>query len=531
MSDLKAPPQLPPRPTTPSAPGTPPTPGTPTSAARHRLPPAPDMSTPPPTLPTRPRIIAPPAAVDAPDPLARVDPGVRAPPEADSFIRDPHKLIAYIVPFPTPALTADVPPAPIRFLIYTPPPPPLMRPSEGEKEGTTGKIQRKWQEEVRAAHTSNHKVLSWHGIKAKVTRGVDWGVSHVTSADLDFLTRVPTDGDKHIGGRKDSGASVPSLAASTPPATTPAPQPVIAPTPTLPAETAYTSKAAEAAAEASSARAGEELPAYTEVPQAPAPVVFPPHHEAPSLPARRSSDAKAAAPDAVIPSSETPLAAETAALRLDDDHPQVDAAPERATVKLEEMVLIYPPDMGLTEDQIRTEFVNSILRTKSKAQRDAVIATGLLPVTAALDWALMFVGWVFGGALEVDAVWAAASYKGAKTARSVTKRLASSGEDSLKLVVQPSERAAVLTEFLHDKCVAEDHDRFRSHPRVPSAHTVLEAIGWESSGKWENQNWEDEKWERSQVEKDLSTTMVKAAGGWAKWCDKYEKNPKKAIKK
>jgi hypothetical protein len=195
------------------------------------------------------------------------------------------------------------------------------------------------------------------------------------------------------------------------------------------------------------------------------------------------------------------------------------------------MVLIYPPEMGLSEEQLREEFVNSLMRTKSKAQRDAVIATGLLPVTAALDWALMFVGWVFGGAVEIDAVWAAASYKGAHTARAVTKRIASSGDEALKLVFRPSERAAVLAEYLHDKCVAEDHDRFKAHSHGPSAHRVLDVIGWETSGRWENQSWEDERWERKSVERDLNTTMSKAAGGWKKWCDKYEKNPKRATKK
>lgn len=68
-------------------------------------------------------------------------------------------------------------------------------------------------------------------------------------------------------------------------------------------------------------------------------------------------------------------------------------------VALDEIVLIYPPLLKLTPEEMREEFVASLLRTQSKAQRDAVIATGLLPVTAALDWALVFVGWVFGEVL------------------------------------------------------------------------------------------------------------------------------------
>ncbi|KAK3061378.1 hypothetical protein LTS18_006387, partial [Coniosporium uncinatum] len=71
------------------------------------------------------------------------------------YTRDPHKLIAYLVPFPKPQLKG-VPPEniPDRFLIYTPPPPPLSKPAEGEKENKIHKLQRKWQEEVREAKTS-----------------------------------------------------------------------------------------------------------------------------------------------------------------------------------------------------------------------------------------------------------------------------------------------------------------------------------------------------------------------------------------
>ena len=52
------------------------------------------------------------------------------------YTRDPHKLIAYLIPFPKPRIQASPssPPVPQRFLIYTPPPPPLSKPAEGEKE-------------------------------------------------------------------------------------------------------------------------------------------------------------------------------------------------------------------------------------------------------------------------------------------------------------------------------------------------------------------------------------------------------------
>jgi hypothetical protein len=167
-----------------------------------------------------------------------------------------------------------------------------MKPSEGDKEKLAHKAQRKWQEEVREAKESDAKVTSWKGLKSRVTKGISWAVDHTTSADLDFLTRIPKDGEK--------------------------------------------------------------MP----------------------LPGNGS----------VSPAEED---------RHAEDGVQEEETTGR-TVKLEEMVLVYPPSMGMTPEQLRTEFVNSLMRTKSKAQKDAVIATGLLPVAAALDWALIFVGWIFG---------------------------------------------------------------------------------------------------------------------------------------
>jgi hypothetical protein len=85
------------------------------------------------------------------------------------YMRDPHKLVAYLVPFPKPEIhkgllhKADAANIPDRFLIYTPPAPPLVAPKEGEKEDKMRKLQRKWQQEVREAKTSDAKVTSWKG--------------------------------------------------------------------------------------------------------------------------------------------------------------------------------------------------------------------------------------------------------------------------------------------------------------------------------------------------------------------------------
>jgi hypothetical protein len=103
------------------------------------------------------------------------------------YMRDPHKLIAYLVPFPKPNIhkgllhKADAANIPERFLLYTPPSPPLLAPKEGDKEDKMHKIQRKWQNEVREAKQSDAKVTSWKGVKSRATKGINtamgWTVS------------------------------------------------------------------------------------------------------------------------------------------------------------------------------------------------------------------------------------------------------------------------------------------------------------------------------------------------------------------
>ena len=207
-----------------------------------------------------------------------------------------------------------------------------------------------------------------------------------------------------------------------------------------------------------------------------------------------------------------------------------------ATVKLEEMLLVYPSSMSSNPDEMREEFVNTMLRSKSKAQKDAAIATGLLPVAAAIDTLATLV-WPFGGLLEIDAVWAYASIRGAKTSRSVTKRLTSTSksgqheEDMLHLNFTPSPRLAVLEKYLAARC----HERSSKMFPVavsPTENEVLEAVGWFPSSKGgAERNWEDEQWEISEVKDDVRSVMGKGAREWEKWCKLFEKEPEKAMKK
>lgn len=110
------------------------------------------------------------------------------------FTRDPKKLVGYLVPFPKPKLQ-NVPAEqiPTRYLIYTPPPPPIRsdwKPKEGEKESKIHKVQRKWEQELREAKTQNVKTMSWKGVKGKVTKGINWGMGQTKSSNLEFLNRI-----------------------------------------------------------------------------------------------------------------------------------------------------------------------------------------------------------------------------------------------------------------------------------------------------------------------------------------------------
>ncbi|OQU99943.1 hypothetical protein CLAIMM_05512 [Cladophialophora immunda] len=317
------------------------------------------------------------------------------------YIRDPHKLIGYLVPFPRPVLPNVNPETiPPRFMIYTPPPPPLQKPTEGEKEAKLHKVQRKWQEEVRSAKTSTAKTASWKGVKSKATRGIDWAIHKTTSSNLDFLGRIsPGPQQAHSDDERD--------------------------------------------------------------------------HEGPET---------------------------------------------HKTVAVEEMILIYPPTLNLTDQQMREEFVNTMLRTKSKAQRDTIIATGLMPVAYGIDILATFI-WPFGGLGEIDTVWA---------------YLSPNHEDEsikLKLTFTHSQRLEILRRYLDAECHKADSKLFPNYEHSPTESDVLEAIGWTLSRDTEEKNWEDEHWEIQEVKEDLKTVFKKAASEWRKWCRLLEKNPEKAMKK
>ena len=88
----------------------------------------------------------------------------------------------------------------------------------------------------------------------------------------------------------------------------------------------------------------------------------------------------------------------------------------------------------------------------------------------------------------MDGVWAYSSIRGAKTARSVTKRLTSStktgshggtgNDDNLRLVFRQDQRLGVLYRYLCSRCTALDPRLFPSHGTATTESEVLEAIRW-----------------------------------------------------
>ncbi|TEA15797.1 hypothetical protein C8034_v001926 [Colletotrichum sidae] len=457
--------------------------------------------------------------------------GIDDPNNPVHYTRDPHKLIAYLVPFPKPWLGAKMPAEdfPTRFLVYTPPPPPLQAPPEGVKEGVTHKVQRKWQNEVRQAKQTDAKTTSWAGFKAKCTRGVDKAMQYTTTSNLDFLARVTPPpsasststfarklsikgkGKKKHGEGKDEDGKGKEKEGNDEDAekkeANKAKEEVTSPTDDKAREAGYDEKARE------------ENPFEEKFSE------------------EKNRDEKGDNPfDDAKEKKEHDA--------LQDDDPAHQSHETKKTVGVEEIVFVYPPNMNMTPEAMREEFVNTMLRTKSKAQRDAIIATGLLPVSLAIDLVMIAVSGLF----EVNAVWAYFTIKGSKTARSVTKRIASTSkkpetidpgksekemdkEDKLHLTFRPATRIDVLSMYLQAECHRVDSRLFPRYTTAPTEIDCLEAIGWSPARTGGQKNWEDEAWEVNDVKDDLRVVMHKAAKEWRKWCTRYEKNPEKSMTK
>lgn len=100
--------------------------------------------------------------------------------------------MAYMIPLPQPLRNGVVQDVPQRYMLYMPPAPDLLKPTDKTtKERKRDKAVRRWQQEVRKAKTFNGRVVSLGGIQSVSIRGAVWVLSVIKPSDVTFLSRVP----------------------------------------------------------------------------------------------------------------------------------------------------------------------------------------------------------------------------------------------------------------------------------------------------------------------------------------------------
>ncbi|OCL13940.1 hypothetical protein AOQ84DRAFT_75503, partial [Glonium stellatum] len=318
--------------------------------------------------------------------------------------RAPGQLTAYLIPLPKPRLKgvnpADIP---TRFVIYTPPAAPLSKPAPGEKESHWHKTQRKWQEDVRRATIGNASAATWKGVKAKATRAIGKGVAMTKTTNLEFLDRV-TDGaiweaapvastttttttssssSSNGGSGSGNGGSgivygsnsapvSPSRTSTTSHHSAGRPSLTLEPPPRSPARLSIGSR--PSASPGSSASSS--------------PISSP--HLRPSFSSRPDSSAGPSASPNPNPNTNPSLSSSTSPFTPSSPGPvpRPSLSASRTSTSTSRtpnstvpttLHLLYPPSLPLTPAQIRTEFTASLLRTRARSQRDAVLASSLLP--------------------------------------------------------------------------------------------------------------------------------------------------------
>jgi len=391
------------------------------------------------------------------------------------------RATGYLIPFPKPRLNGmRVEDIPERFLIYTPPLPPLSKPAPGEKETHWHKSQRQWQDDVRKATLSKASRVTWKGMKAATTNLIHKGMNMTRSSNVEFLDRV-------------SGGTITSV--------------------------------------------GEDLD---------------------------DTDENASKGSSKIFSS-----------RDDDKYQQ--------SKSLKALTLIYPPSLSLTPEQIRTEFVDSLVRTREKSRNQAFIASALLPVAAAVDASLIV---TLGGFTQVSGIWAYTSTSSFISSKKITKGLTQGKHqapkyeehrtetggctcghhesdprheemtvkaertDNAKTVameLQASAKIETLRRYLNLACLEKEFGMF---PQIQedtgdvNEDSVIEAIGWtptrrcgrdldvEFKDRVETLTCEeDERYQLIEVKEDVKRIMRKAATEWVTWCKAFQKDPETALKR
>lgn len=108
------------------------------------------------------------------------------------YSRDTTRVMAYMIPLPQPLRNGVVQDVPQRYMLYMPPAPDLLKPTDkSTKERKRDKAVRRWQQEVRKAKTYNGRVVSLGGMQSASIRGAVWVLSIIKPSDVTFLSRVP----------------------------------------------------------------------------------------------------------------------------------------------------------------------------------------------------------------------------------------------------------------------------------------------------------------------------------------------------
>lgn len=108
------------------------------------------------------------------------------------YSRNATRVMAYMIPLPQPLRNGIVQDVPQRYMLYMPPSPDLLKPTDkSTKERKRDKAVRRWQQEVRKAKTYNGRVVSLGGIQSVSIRGAVWVLSIIKPSDVTFLSRVP----------------------------------------------------------------------------------------------------------------------------------------------------------------------------------------------------------------------------------------------------------------------------------------------------------------------------------------------------
>lgn len=417
------------------------------------------------------------------------------------YSREPTKVTAYLVPFPKPRLRGVKPEdIPDRFLIYTPPLPPLSKPAPGEKESHLHKTQRLWQEDVRKAMMNNASKATWKGMKARTTSLIHKGVNATRSSNVEFLDRV-------------SGGAITSTAQN--------------------------------------------------------------------VDAQESTTQITDAPLSSEPSSTTPSEQSFSTTSLSQTSSTTSTDKDHKPRKLEDLTLIYPPSLQLSPDKVRTEFVDSLMRTREKSRKEAFVASALLPFAATIDAALIV---TFGGLTQVSGVWAYTSTRGVLTSTKLTKGLARGEQQAhehaetetrgctcghheadfghpeivtkqdkkgkkkgINLQLQQSTHLEILRRYLDLACLKNDFNMF---PQIEEAagdvneESVLEAIGWKPVPRFGRDleiefkdrveavtSEQDMLYQTKEAKDDVKRYMRKGAAEWIAWCKSFQKDPEAALKK